>query len=150
MKRLETLETKRITPACAGKTRASSWALSSFPDHPRMRGEDTIVSTSANEIDGSPPHARGRLFYLAPTWECIRITPACAGKTNVSRRFITPGRDHPRMRGEDGCVALDEAWIFGSPPHARGRPNLVRRSTPTHRITPACAGKTQSARGEES
>ena len=32
----------RITPACAGKTPANAMKVISFPDHPRMRGEDAV------------------------------------------------------------------------------------------------------------
>ena len=53
--------TRRITPACAGKTSKNQTAKSSKPDHPRMRGEDALT------IDCLPHPGR--------------ITPACAGKT---------------------------------------------------------------------
>ena len=70
-----------ITPACAGKTRASQECICRRADHPRMRGEDIMRLKEEKRVTGSPPHARGR-----PQWSLwprgnIRITPACAGKT---------------------------------------------------------------------
>ena len=50
----------------------------------------------------------------------------------------------PRMRGEDGTVLAYHVIQSGSPPHARGRHAALPRSTGTPRITPACAGKTDS------
>ena len=73
----------RITPACAGKTRSTRLTLTTWWDHPRMRGEDhTGTSTSVSSF-GSPPHARGRPFYELAFDDTDRITPACAGKTSL-------------------------------------------------------------------
>ena len=71
----------RITPACAGKTQPEFQQTHQRTDHPRMRGEDRLACVGRVCVDGSPPHARGRL--VAP-FSCAlsrRITPACAGKT---------------------------------------------------------------------
>ena len=108
-----------------------------------MRGEDSTLNQVIDIPPGSPPHARGRrlLPYVRHFWS--RITPACAGKTRSStpQRRATP--DHPRMRGEDGGIAVFGSGIDGSPPHARGR-RAVEPRLPRHdRITPACAGKTR-------
>ena len=46
------------------------------------------------------------------------------------------------MRGEDDFRPRDMAVEPGSPPHARGRPEMVVGGARRHRITPACAGKT--------
>ena len=112
----------RITPACAGKTWSRSMRVDSFTDHPRMRGEDFFAEDRVVPRVGSPPHARGRrrAGMIAAFEE--RITPACAGKTLSNNIFLDGGRDHPRMRGEDGRCICDE----------NGMPW----------ITPACAGKT--------
>ena len=121
-------------------------------------------------ISGSPPHARGRQKSHQRRIPNLRITPACAGKTITPGRSGTPGRDHPRMRGEDSASGpagrassrdhprmrgedldgLGPEWRYGgSPPHARGRrvPDIARPSFLG--ITPACAGKTFSARKSE-
>ena len=111
-------------------------------DHPRMRGEDGRSRPRWVRTSGSPPHARGRLRRVARHCDVNGITPACAGKTRVRSPSSADRRDHPRMRGED----VDAVPIFaehgGSPPHARGRPDLVRNLVYERGITPACAGKT--------
>ena len=112
----------RITPACAGKTRKCSHRPSTVRDHPRMRGEDFNLDQWQAGDRGSPPHARGRRTASLAVRQGRGITPACAGKTSVSRRFMTPGRDHPRMRGEDCAEPSYLRPRLGSPPHARGRP----------------------------
>ena len=72
---------RRITPACAGKTRPPSLGDSDRLDHPRMRGEDPTWSLGGSPEWGSPPHARGRRTH--------------------ARDAEFAGQDHPRMRGED-------------------------------------------------
>ena len=52
-----------------------------YPDHPRMRGEDSWRDIVTRRVVGSPPHARGRLL-------------ASSAADNLPM-------DHPRMRGED-------------------------------------------------
>ena len=51
---------RRITPACAGKTRWAWLQALLRRDHPRMRGEDQGVGHGDRCAVGSPPHARGR------------------------------------------------------------------------------------------
>ena len=134
--------TKRITPACAGKTVASAGRAAAVSDHPRMRGEDAGRFIANSLVTGSPPHARGRLPSLFRDTIRGRITPACAGKTSRSRvrRGKTP--DHPRMRGEDRGSYVFHVFTTGSPPHARGRHPASMSGMAASRITPACAGKT--------
>ena len=71
----------RITPACAGKTAAGQVKNELYKDHPRMRGEDLRDKWKLPEVGGSPPHARGRPSLTGPPRGGVRITPACAGKT---------------------------------------------------------------------
>ena len=132
-----------ITPACAGKTQTVNQMQRRAEDHPRMRGEDFECVWPPHAENGSPPHARGRHGEDSRRTRFRRITPACAGKTRVSRRFITPGRDHPRMRGEDSKRAMAISTNLGSPPHARGRHRCDQECAVGHGITPACAGKTR-------
>ena len=58
---LEAMRDRRITPACAGKTTREAVTLSAKADHPRMRGEDGGLFGLFWGLEGSPPHARGRL-----------------------------------------------------------------------------------------
>ena len=109
-----------------------------------MRGEDLLGSLGAGLQAGSPPHARGRLRTGQENQVVRRITPACAGKTQGQYRLTAPEGDHPRMRGEDFLEILVFYCIVGSPPHARGRHMVAIAHYANRRITPACAGKTQS------
>ena len=75
------LGVRRITPACAGKTRRVRGRVRHVPDHPRMRGEDISPDGSSPILSGSPPHARGRPCSRPHSTDQSGITPACAGKT---------------------------------------------------------------------
>ena len=72
------------------------------------------------------------------------ITPACAGKTHLAATLGNLETDHPRMRGEDAAWAWVRTCSVGSPPHARGRLHARPGDQGSDRITPACAGKTES------
>ena len=73
-----------ITPACAGKRRATRFFASRNRDHPRMCGEKIWFCCNRQRKAGSPPHVRGKdgdaLMLQAGHW----ITPACAGKSSTS------------------------------------------------------------------
>ena len=110
-------------------------------DHPRMRGEKvTEVNAEAADL-GSPPHARGKGIHQSTVGKMLRITPACAGKSQKISRFCRQSLDHPRMRGEKGTALGARPTRTGSPPHARGKGQCLIQSSQENRITPACAGK---------
>ena len=79
---------RRITPACAGKTPRPLPARLPSPDHPRMRGEDDPQGEARDYLVGSPPHARGRLRRGRCNARATRITPACAGKTELLHTLV--------------------------------------------------------------
>ena len=153
---------RRITPACAGKTTATPCTERRQADHPRMRGEDgdcsstirrayRITPACAGKTEactcpilcvGSPPHARGRRLMRPDDTLIYRITPACAGKTRLPKERVMKYKDHPRMRGEDLEQGKKTRLSDGSPPHARGRLRTDTAKLDELRITPACAGKT--------
>ena len=108
-----------------------------------MRGEDCPSAPSGSLGCGSPPHARGRQSAMQESFIDSRITPACAGKTLKRMMAANPGRDHPRMRGEDRMVERRFGESLGSPPHARGRHRRSCWTPEGFSITPACAGKTR-------
>ena len=134
----------RLTPACAGKTLTSTGRNWKPTAHPRMRGEDVSRPSPSRFTFGSPPHARGRLRPRQRRMALDRLTPACAGKTPGTNTAPPANPAHPRMRGEDGGIAVFGSGIDGSPPHARGRHGSLRRLVLRPRLTPACAGKTIS------
>ena len=92
--------TKRIIPACAGSTVTIPVTMLSSWDHPRLRGEYAIFTTSA------------KLFC----W----IIPACAGSTLYATCGPSYKGDHPRLRGEYKPVPKLVLWLMGSSPLARG------------------------------
>ena len=134
--------TTGITPACAGKTPVAYGNKGRCMDHPRMRGEDSAFEARASFSTGSPPHARGRLTVWRHATDIGRITPACAGKTKPTPNGTFTIWDHPRMRGEDTYSPVSLSFVWGSPPHARGRQDDILEMPRRTGITPACAGKT--------
>ena len=131
-------------PHARGRPRLSHIGTRTYTDHPRMRGEDADTCAQIEALPGSPPHARGRPGQAVRAGSRAGITPACAGKTACLPRPSAERRDHPRMRGEDGWALTKGLSTPGSPPHARGRPQVLRPPRGRHRITPACAGKTSA------
>ena len=71
--------------------------------------------------EGSPPHVRGKDTKAEDICTRVRITPACAGKSNVTKETTPAMEDHPRMCGEK----IPASWTIwlpgGSPPHVRGK-----------------------------
>ena len=128
-----------------------------------MCGEKFLLRLFGLLCLGSPPHVRGKGEQKLLLYQPLRITPACAGKSEC----VPPDRylyqDHPRMCGEKvlfmtgfcscpgspphvrgkGCCC--ESWpevsIWGSPPHVRGKAEYRCFQSPEGRITPAYAGK---------
>ena len=130
-----------ITPACAGKRKATARFLIRSRDHPRMRGEKLVICQYVIQIKGSPPHARGKAGDAGRHRDGGGITPACAGKRARNRRFRPAQRDHPRMRGEKFLHKTANSFPPGSPPHARGKAESTTQALRPVGITPACAGK---------
>ena len=145
-RRIRLSHCRRITPACAGKTSPMKSSRKLERDHPRMRGEDGSDRFPCGRVEGSPPHARGRLPARPVAGRRPRITPACAGKTSSTAGKPNCQTDHPRMRGEDRSVPCWTCTRCGSPPHARGRHLGLGNAAANAGITPACAGKTPSSK----
>ncbi len=134
--------TIRITPACAGPTYPSGTMCSGLRDHPRMRGAHRGTRVLEGAEKGSPPHARGPLCRCPRLPRQCRITPACAGPTQVLQRIGAGVEDHPRMRGAHEWINSLTDDEKGSPPHARGPRAFLIGLVMPRRITPACAGPT--------
>ena len=97
---LQNVETKRITPACAGSTVLHLYSSPCYRDHPRLRGEYYQKNSKSYRPTGSPPLARGVHEVKQAQKSFRRITPACAGSTPEPSRFSELLWDHPRLRGE--------------------------------------------------
>ena len=110
-----------ITPACAGKSSASSSSVHRSRDHPRVCGEKYQKHIDMLQATGSPPRVRGKGRRRPRRFLRQGITPACAGKSgmNFPRRLLL--RDHPRVCGEKGTGLEPFKGSMGSPPRVRGK-----------------------------
>ena len=124
-----------ITPACAGNTEDFLRFHIRPRDHPRLRGEYSVIMLFASFLRGSPPLARGILDKGIPAIAMWRITPACAGNTYGWHSIPAQGWDHPRLRGE---YFAEVSLLLA----ARGIHYCDLCALPQVRITPACAGNT--------
>ena len=131
----------RITPAHAGKSCTSTIQRYTGRDHPRTRGEKLRQEDLAAQIQGSPPHTRGKVPDMLFPVMLRRITPAHAGKSFSCIVFPPFIRDHPRTRGEKRNLQADFATGKGSPPHTRGKGTMTINEFAAEGITPAHAGK---------
>ncbi len=131
-----------ITPAYAGSTHLTSYAIRHHPDHPRIRGEHITMPEPTWTFMGSPPHTRGALDETIDWTNSTRITPAYAGSTLRLLASYARDGDHPRIRGEHGASIGLNPQLYRSPPHTRGARAKRECLTSRHRITPAYAGST--------
>ena len=131
-----------ITPACAGKTNAVPLVLSVSWDHPRVCGKNSRISARSLDSPGSPPRVREKRLHDCKGLAFSGITPACAGKTLISKCCEIIIRDHPRVCGKNFCSIETNQMTSGSPPRVREKLHQEYNQTNTPGITPACAGKT--------
>ena len=135
----------RITPAYAGKSHSDYHGGSQRQDHPRLCGEKISFRLTLYKRSGSPPPMRGKVITFFLLSVKIRITPAYAGKSRNFRLSSASQRDHPRLCGEKTRPHTPWQRMLGSPPPMRGKvadkiAHIIRQG-----ITPAYAGKSQSA-----
>ena len=114
-----------ITPAHAGKSIPYRRIKSRVGDHPRTRGEKSVLMWLSK--------------YRA------RITPAHAGKRHSPGVHRKRRGDHPRTRGEKLSIRFKSSSDLGSPPHTRGKGCGRRVRMFSMGITPAHAGKSSVA-----
>ena len=115
----------RVSPACAGNTRALGLEGTSLSGQPRVRGEHPAIRLMALLMDGSAPRARGTRGRAGRAEVEFRVSPACAGNTH------------------DGEARAER--VDGSAPRARGTPTSGARTVRASRVSPACAGNTWPA-----
>ena len=77
---------QRITPACAGKRRYKYLTSPNTKDHPRLCGEKRWAGEMWHPVSGSPPLVRGKDASATVHAYRPRITPACAGKSELRHR----------------------------------------------------------------
>ena len=109
-------------------------------------GGEKVTGLAAPTIEpGSPPHGRGKGRCGVKGQRPFRITPAWAGKSQQWPHMCGRSWDHPRMGGEKvGAISL-LVNVKGSPPHGRGKEKPRFIESQSARITPAWAGKRQTA-----
>ena len=91
LRRRNTAGRHRITPAYAGKRRASARRSTKSGDHPRVCGEKAPALVGSDCRIGSPPRMRGKVDggFLGSCG--LGITPAYAGKRQKrSRSTVSP------------------------------------------------------------
>ena len=131
-----------LIPAHAGKTSRRRWRAWSREAHPRSRGENSAPRQEADVQEGSSPLTRGKLKSGRRRHCTVRLIPAHAGKTPISRGRVTSSRAHPRSRGENSIVVGMVREGMGSSPLTRGKPRSARASNSPRGLIPAHAGKT--------
>ena len=89
---------------------------------------------------------RGKVTFSPAVPPLKRITPAYAGKRQLSFYAWYMGEDHPRLCGEKPALNPLQSHTVGSPPPMRGKDLSVGRLEIISRITPAYAGKSPHVR----
>ena len=111
----------RNIPAHAGKTEGILAATRSCAEHPRARGENTVLALRLLRDCGTSPRTRGKhLLHQAGTCRTRNI-PACAGKTTRGCDRSLRFKEHPRVRGENDVVVHNDHAAPGTSPRARGK-----------------------------
>ena len=90
-----------LIPACAGKTRRPRRRQTPPAAHPRVCGENSIVTLVIESTKGSSPRVRGKPGRKHPKPHPGRLIPACAGKTFFGETFKKQLGAHPRVCGEN-------------------------------------------------
>ena len=78
-----------------------------------------------------------------------RIIPACAGNSIQDRAASAAPPDHPRVCGEQACLAYAASADAGSSPRVRGTGKVQTIRHERRRIIPACAGNRLTIRSSK-
>ena len=109
-----------------------------------MRGENGFSAGRLGHGQGTSPRARGKRRGLRFKERFKGNIPACAGKTGIMGAPGGSGKEHPRVRGENGFSGWKPVTQAGTSPRARGKPHRMAQKGPELRNIPACAGKTSA------
>ena len=134
-----------LIPAHAGKTPIVFEAANRCRAHPRSRGENASAALIVPLGTGSSPLTRGKPCLAAGCQNRSGLIPAHAGKT--CPRCHRPRRSgaHPRSRGENAVVSLEQLAPAGSSPLTRGKHWTLLTTLTASGLIPAHAGKTRSS-----
>ena len=132
----------RIIPAYAGNTPAVRGRRRWTRDHPRLRGEHSILKNAISTSTGSSPLTRGTRQHSGDRLELAGIIPAYAGNTPPPCPICPIIWDHPRLRGEHSGKIGASSLQIGSSPLTRGTPARPADHPHEFGIIPAYAGNT--------
>ena len=93
-----------LIPACAGKTVSTRSVTTPIGAHPRVCGENKVVSGDAWPRTGSSPRVRGKRGHWCLLSHVSGLIPACAGKTESCCLLCHLMVAHPRVCGENGLA----------------------------------------------
>ena len=119
--RMAPCQSRRITPAYAGKRKRSRLWCIWTGDHPRVCGEKPNFCRISSGSWGSPPRMRGKVCFAHGHRLLQGITPAYAGKSSRARLRCRCTWDHPRVCGEKKTPGVPFGASGGSPPRMRGK-----------------------------
>ena len=111
---------RRIIPALAGNTCSCEAFFVPFWDHPRSRGEYSVIDFISKITAGSSPLSRGIRNPVSLQTLLRGIIPALAGNTRPASASRASNWDHPRSRGEYGAELFGGGFHGGSSPLSRG------------------------------
>ena len=131
----------RITPACAGKSCHVCAVLADSRDHPCVCREKLHYMYRDTRQLGSPLRVQGKAYLRTFAVLLLRITPACAGKSNPVRNRDRSMVDHPCVCREKLTTFSKKLQMLGSPLRVQGKVAYRAYRDYRARITPACAGK---------
>ena len=141
--RRQTRWARGLIPAHAGSTLSVAPAVTSFPAHPRSRGEHVPPKSTVTIPLGSSPLTRGAPAAKKVVVFVGGLIPAHAGSTTMPLTRSATAWAHPRSRGEHMRLVVDRTGIWGSSPLTRGA--LARRllRSALAGLIPAHAGSTR-------
>ena len=111
-----------LIPACAGKTGVLLLQFLHEGAHPRVCGENKLRDLARCHEQGSSPRVRGKPYQRMELACCLRLIPACAGKTTDSAAAAFHETAHPRVCGENHKENARHQTQQGSSPRVRGKP----------------------------
>ena len=129
-------------PRMRGRPSRSSSGVVLDWKHPRVCGEDCVMSALLSAETETPPRMRGRHFKAYARGHRSGNTPAYAGKTFGFAGAPELQKKHPRVCGEDSINSGFHRIFRETPPRMRGRRRFVKEKCFRKGNTPAYAGKT--------
>ena len=95
-----------IIPACAGSSGCARGRCGARRGHPRVCGEQYLLSYTAMPPAGSSPRVRGAVHEVGRVAQAHGIIPARAGSSSCIIIRTKPFRDHPRACGEQNLYTV--------------------------------------------